>query len=193
MTTTDRYLWTRDHSITAEVIFHVENRAIPPAMDELGKHFGDVRTRRLYPAPETGSTTAPDWNFVASVILTLTAAGGVEFLRRIIGHLADDAYEGLRRELLRTRRRQWTLRRVKRRVVLRIGHHHFVFDQSITDAEFRRQLSAAQALVDRSPDWLLQTDDLNDEWRPWLWVNGRWRTAGVRVAQAVGEELRTLD
>lgn len=57
----DPHLWTRDHNLSAEVVYSVEHRAIPPVLDELGKHFGEVRTRTVYPTPQSGSTTTLDW------------------------------------------------------------------------------------------------------------------------------------
>ncbi len=189
----DPHLWTRDHNLSAELVYSVEHRAIPPVLDELGKHFGEVRTRTVYPTPHSGSTTTPDWDFIATLVITFTAAGGVEFARHLLGQLAGDAYSGLRRAVMRSWRRRWALRRVKRGVIIRIGSHRFVFDQTISDHEFKRRLRSAQKIVDRSPTAMLEPDDPEDEWRPWLWHKGKWRTAGVRLAQAVGEEPRALD
>lgn len=186
----DRYLRDRNHDVAVEVMSWAEFGRVAPLMDELGKHFGDIRTRRIFPRPMTGATTTPDWDFVASVIITVTALGGIEYVRNFIGLLAQDNYRALRAKLLKHRARRRTLRRVKRGVVIRIGQHRFVFDQSIKDAEFRRQLEAAQRVMDASLTAFLKEDDPNDDWIPWLWDKSRerWRTSGVRLASAVGEE-----
>jgi hypothetical protein len=151
----DPYLFTRNHDVSVEVGYWSDLRTVTPIVKQLGRHFGEVRTRTNYPAPYSGGTTSIDWDFVSAAVLTFTVAGGVEFMRQILGELAKDTYRGLRREMLRAWKRSWTLRRIKRGVVIRIGNHRFVFDQKISEAEFQRQLRAAQVIVDRSPDTFL--------------------------------------
>lgn len=189
----DPYLLTRNHDVSVEVGYWSDLRTVTPMIEHLGRHFGDVRTRTTYPVPYSGGTTSIDWNFVTAAVLTFTAAGGVDFVRQILGELAKDTYRDLRREILRAWKRRWTHRRIKRGVVIQIGSHRFVFDQKISEAEFQRQLRAAQVIMDRSPEPLLLPDDPDDESRPWLWHKGRWRTTGVRLSQAVGEEPRVID
>lgn len=191
----DPYLLKRIHGVTAQVeLWDTDHRRAVPLVEELGKRFGDVRTKQVFPHPYSGSTTGPDWDFVLTATLWITAVGGAEFLRRIIGSLADDTYKGLRRKLLTIGRRRLESRRIQHAVVIRIGSHRFAFDQSISDAQFQRQLRAAQALVERSPAELLEPEDPRDEWKPWLWDESerRWRTSAVRMAEAVGEEPRVL-
>jgi hypothetical protein len=191
----DRNLLTRDHALAVEVLLGTaSDRVVVPITNELRKHFGEVRTRQLYPQPYTGSTTGPDWDFLTTVVVTITAVTSLESLRRVVGLIAEDAYEGVRRKLLRAGRGWFERRRIRRAVIIRVGSHRFAFDQSISDEDFQRQLRAAQAIVERSPDELLQPDDPDDEWTPWLWdeESGKWRTSRVRLAQSVGDEPRIL-
>lgn len=190
----DSHFFTRDHALAAEVIYTGRHRDVTPVVERLGDRFGQVATRQYYPRPYAGSTSGPGWDFVETVTLVITAAGGAEFTRRIIGSLADDVYRALRRSLLRFGRRRLEWRRIKRAVIIRVGSHRFAFDQSISDRQFRHQLKAAQALVERGPVHLLEPEDPDDEWTPWLWDDSerKWRTSAVRLAQAVGEEPRRV-
>lgn len=187
--TKDPNFWTRNHNVEVEVMSWGSFQDVVPVADELTAHFGDVRSRVVFPRPETGATSGPDWEFIIQLAVTVTAVGGAEFARKVIGSIADDAYSSLRGRLLAYRTRSSDMATLKNGLVIWIGTHGFAFDQSIDDAEFRRQLRAAQLLVDHSPvELLARSSDV--DWQPWLWDAKRqqWRTSSARLARAVGEE-----
>lgn len=120
---------------------------LSPLLDRLAWRFGSVRAQRRLAPLMTGSVVAgPD--MIDVVIIALVLRAGYAFTGKVFERLADDSYNAIRAWLLGFRKLSPDKQReVRQRILLEFEDRRFYIDQSISDEDFRIQLTVAQQHV----------------------------------------------
>jgi len=160
---------------------------LAPVLDAFtDDQYMNVRVDRMNSQPPMAGAL----DMVLGIAILYAGIGGVEFVRKFAGMLAEDTYRAIRDRLRRLRdtadqrapERVWTL-------TIRIGSHPFHFKGSMTDEQFKHRLRAAQAILDRSPDRLIEGHDTPHEMEPgWYWHDDHWEATPLLALWVDGRD-----